>query len=127
MPNTKRARTGSGGAAPQAEAAPADDNAAGPGPGSSHAAGGVAVLHRSRMFDWRPSAVVCIAACPAGPLFAVAYENGSLELWDVNYYVCTQVRRGVRCDRAAGLCPLPACVACGGACTFIAAHALLFF
>lgn len=71
-----------------------DADAAGPGPSSSQAQSqqGLCVLHRSRMFDWKPSAVVCIAACPAGPLFAVAYENGCLELWDMNHLVCIQVR-----------------------------------
>lgn len=29
--------------------------------------------------------------CPGAPLFAVGYENGSLELWDVHQLVCTQV------------------------------------
>lgn len=48
-------------------------------------------LHRSRMFDWKPSAVVAIAPCPGAPLFAVGYESGTLELWDIQQLVCTHV------------------------------------
>ena len=59
--------------------------------GAPHPAGVVA-LHRSRLFDWKPSAVAAISVCPGAPLFAVGYENGSLELWDVHQLVCTQVR-----------------------------------
>ncbi|EFJ48124.1 hypothetical protein VOLCADRAFT_91388 [Volvox carteri f. nagariensis] len=79
----KRSRPGS---APAAGSAP--DEVAGPGPGST--ASGIVALHRSRMFDWKPSAVVAIAPCPGAPLFAVGYESGSLELWDMLQLVCIQ-------------------------------------
>ncbi|KAG2432290.1 hypothetical protein HYH02_013013 [Chlamydomonas schloesseri] len=46
------------------------------------------------MFDWKPSAVVAIAPCPGAPLFAVGYECGSLELWDMLQLVCTQTVAG---------------------------------
>ncbi|GIL46659.1 hypothetical protein Vafri_3595 [Volvox africanus] len=64
------------------------NGAAGPGPGSTPS--GIVALHRSRMFDWKPSAVVTIAPCPGAPLFAVGYECGSLELWDMLQLVCVQ-------------------------------------
>ncbi|GLI64516.1 hypothetical protein VaNZ11_007785 [Volvox africanus] len=64
------------------------NGAAGPGPGSTSS--GVVALHRSRMFEWKPSAVVAIAPCPCAPLFAVGYECGSLELWDMLQLVCIQ-------------------------------------
>jgi hypothetical protein len=66
---------------------------AGPGPGSAATATtlGMVQLHRSRMFDWRPAAVIAIAPCPGTPLVAVGYESGALELWDMLQLVCTQV------------------------------------
>ncbi|PNH10616.1 Cirhin [Tetrabaena socialis] len=75
-------------------AAGAQEDAAGPGPGSSSTTSGVVALHRSRMFDWKPSAVVAIAPCPGASLFAVGYECGSLELWDMHQLVCTQTVAG---------------------------------
>ncbi|GFR42935.1 hypothetical protein Agub_g3833 [Astrephomene gubernaculifera] len=82
MPAGKRGRPSAATAGPQ------DESAAGPGPGST--ASGIVALHRSRMFDWKPSAVVAIAPCPGAPLFAVGYECGRLELWDMLQLVCTQ-------------------------------------
>jgi U3 small nucleolar RNA-associated protein 4 len=52
---------------------------------------GLVALHRSRLWDWNPSAVVAIAACPGAPLAAVAYESGDLELWDLLHMACIQV------------------------------------
>ncbi|GLC46942.1 hypothetical protein PLESTB_001544800 [Pleodorina starrii] len=79
MPTGKRGRPST---------APAADEGAGPGPGST--ASGIVALHRSRMFEWKPLAVVAIAPCPGAPLFAVGYESGSLELWDMLQLVCIQ-------------------------------------
>lgn len=49
-------------------------------------------LHRSRMFHWKPAAVVAISACPGAPFVAVGYETGDLELYDINIMSCIQVR-----------------------------------
>lgn len=94
----KRARVAASGAAlPTAAADAAEPGSAAPPPSSTQPSGGggggdgLVALHRSRLFDWKPSAVVAISACPGTPLFAVGYENGSLELWDVHQLVCTQV------------------------------------
>lgn len=48
-------------------------------------------LHRNRMFEWLPSTVVAISACPGGPFAAVGYETGDLELWDLTHMACLQV------------------------------------
>jgi hypothetical protein len=49
-------------------------------------------LHRSRMFNWKPAAVVAISACPGAPMLAVGYETGDLELYEMNMMACIQVR-----------------------------------
>ena len=48
-------------------------------------------LHRSRMFNWKPAAVVAISACPGAPMVAVGYETGDLELYDIHIMTCIQV------------------------------------
>jgi U3 small nucleolar RNA-associated protein 4 len=50
------------------------------------------VLHRSRCWPWRLSAIVAAAACPGAPLLAVGLESGDLELWDLSFMTCIQVR-----------------------------------
>eukprot|EP00798_Chlamydomonas_sp_ICE-L_P010469 gene10469-8429_t len=47
-------------------------------------------LHRSRLFEWQPSPVVSISACPGAALVAVGYETGDLELWDLHLMTCVQ-------------------------------------
>eukprot|EP00201_Polytomella_parva_P012061 CAMPEP_0175063382 /NCGR_PEP_ID=MMETSP0052_2-20121109/14723_1 /TAXON_ID=51329 ORGANISM="Polytomella parva, Strain SAG 63-3" /NCGR_SAMPLE_ID=MMETSP0052_2 /ASSEMBLY_ACC=CAM_ASM_000194 /LENGTH=680 /DNA_ID=CAMNT_0016329569 /DNA_START=74 /DNA_END=2113 /DNA_ORIENTATION=- len=55
---------------------------------------GLMALHRHRMFEWKPSAVVVISPCPSSSLFAVAREDGSLELWDMEQTACIQTANG---------------------------------
>lgn len=43
------------------------------------------------MFDWAPVPVASMAACPGGPLLAIGYESGDLELWDLGMMACVQV------------------------------------
>jgi U3 small nucleolar RNA-associated protein 4 len=62
-----------------------------PHPAEEAVENGLVALHRSRLWDWSPSAVVAIAACPGAPLAAVAYETGDLELWDLLHMACIQV------------------------------------
>lgn len=68
--------------------APQPEEAAGNGTTGSS---GMLALHRSRCWDWDPSPVVAISACPDAPLAAVGYETGDLELWDLSHMVCVQV------------------------------------
>ncbi len=52
---------------------------------------GLLALHRSRLWEWSPSTVVAISACPETPLAAVGYETGDLELWDLLHMACVAV------------------------------------
>ncbi len=53
-------------------------------------------LHRSRCWEWRPSAVVAISPCPDGTMLLVGLESGDVELWDLTFMVCLQVWRVLR-------------------------------
>ena len=41
-------------------------------------------LHRMKLIDWQPTAVVAIAATSDGTAVAVAHESGDIELWDAS-------------------------------------------
>ena len=86
---SKMAPAGEKGSAPRRSAR----TAAAPVKNSAPTSGGrqVLALHRSRLFDWKPTPVVAIACCPGAPLAAVAYDSGDLELWDLSLLACCQV------------------------------------
>lgn len=63
-------------------------NGLGPQP-SAHP--GLLALHRSRLFDWSPSPITAMSACPAHPLVAIGFSSGDLELWDLQLTACLQV------------------------------------
>ncbi|MEW5313031.1 MAG: hypothetical protein WDW38_004625 [Sanguina aurantia] len=61
-----------------------------PSPGTSTSIEGLMALHKTRLFDWKPSPIVAISACPGLPLAAIALECGDLEVWDLEQLTCIQ-------------------------------------
>lgn len=52
---------------------------------------GLTALHRNRLVDWPVASVAALAACPDGSAIAAGYENGMVEVWDVDSFSCLVV------------------------------------
>ena len=46
-------------------------------------------LHRSRVVEWQPSAVVALAVAPGGATVALARETGEIEGYDTTDWRCS--------------------------------------
>lgn len=56
--------------------------------GESH---GLTALHRNRLVAWNVAAVTAVAACPDGSVIVAGYEDGKVEVWDVEHFSCLVV------------------------------------
>ena len=48
-------------------------------------------MHRFRLADWTPTAIVACAASGDATVLAVARDSGALELWNTDHWHCFQV------------------------------------
>lgn len=85
---------------------PRDDSTA---PDSAHInpSKELTALHRTRLINWSPTAVLAIAPCADGSVFAVGYESARVEIWDTATFTCCSVSEDLKIRFA--LCKTAVC------------------